>query len=227
MELARRLTRELKLANMAPVVGAMRALAAGLHRRRVTARPAEIVGVERGRDVRRLLPAELGRLAHPVLRHEAVRRLASGQMLQWRKAARERQGRGPFNVLCDASGSARGQQELRIKGIALGLLEIARRQRWNFAGVVFSSKDEIATFEFPVGRTDPEALLGFASTFFGGGTDWESPLLQALRLQALSPYRQGGVVLITDGVGSCSAPVSPMAARWRRRRRGPAGRRGW
>jgi uncharacterized protein with von Willebrand factor type A (vWA) domain len=148
-------------------------------------------------------------------------------MLQWRKAARERQGRGPLNVLCEASASARGQQELRIKGIALGLLEIARGQRWNFAGVVFSSKDEIATFEFSVRRTDPEALLGFASTFFDGGTDWGSPLLQALRLQALSPYRQGGVVLITDGVGSCSAPVGPMAARWRRRRRGPAGRRGW
>lgn len=200
IELAQRLTREKELTDLAPVVGAMRALAAGLHRRRVTARPAEIVGVETGRDVRRLLPAELARLAHPVLRYEAMRRLASGQMLQWRKAARERQGRGPLIVLCDASGSTQGRQELLIKGIALGLVEIARRQRRNFAGVVFGSKDEIATFEFPAGRADPEVLLGFATTFFSGGTDWESPLREALRLQALSPHRQGDVVLITDGL---------------------------
>ena len=179
IELARRLTREPKLTELAPIVGAMRALAAGLHRRRVTARPAEGVGVEPGRD---------------------VRRLASGQALQWQKAARERQGRGPLIVLCDASGSTRGRQELLIKGIALGLLEIARRQRRAFVGVVFSSAGETATFEFPAGRTNPEALLGFATTFFGGGTDWESPLREALRLQARSPYRQGDVVLITDGL---------------------------
>ena len=200
IELARRLTQEKKLAELAPIVGAMRALAAGLHRRRVTSRPAEVVGVEPGRDVRRLLPTELARLAHPVLRYEAVRRLAAGQALQRKKASRERQGRGPLIVLCDTSGSTRGRQELLIKGIALGLLEIARRQRRGFAGVAFGSAGETATFEFPAGKTDPEALLEFATTFFGGGTDWEAPLREALRLQTRSPYRLGDVLLITDGL---------------------------
>lgn len=40
-------------------------------------------------------------------------------------------------------------------------------------------------------------MLGFATSFYGGGTDWEPPLREALRLQALSPYKQGDVVLIT------------------------------
>ena len=56
------------------------------------------------------------------------------------------------------------------------------------------------------GKVEPEALLGFATTFYGGGTDWESPLREALRLQALSPFRQGDVVLITDGL--CALPAA-------------------
>ena len=206
IELARRLIREPKLCDMAEVVGAMRALGAGLHLRRVTAKPAEVVGVTPGRDVTRLLPSELALLAHPVLRYEGVRRLVSGEALMWEKAARERRGRGPMIVLCDTSGSTEGRQEVLIKGIALGLLEIARRQKRGFAGVVFSSAGELQSFEFPAGKVEPEALLGFATTFYGGGTDWESPLREALRLQALSPFRQGDVVLITDGL--CALPAA-------------------
>lgn len=200
VELAQRLTREQKMKDLAAMVGAMRALASGLHRRRVTAKPAEVVGVEPGNDVRRLLPSELALLAHPVLRYEGVRRLVTGQALQWQKATRERQGRGPLIVLCDVSGSTKGRQEALIKGIALGLLEIAHRQKRGFAGVVFSSAGQFQTFEFPAGKMDPEALLGFATTFYNGGTDWETPLREALRLQSLSPYKHGDVVLITDGL---------------------------
>lgn len=89
-------------------------------------------------------------------------------------------------------------------GLALGLLEIAKRQKRGFAGVVFSSQTECKTFEFPGRRVSAEALLGFATTFFGGGTDWETPLREGLRLQQLSPYRNGDIVLMSDGL--CNLP---------------------
>lgn len=202
--LARRLVREQKLRDLGEIAGAMRALGAGIHSRRVTKKPASIVGIETGGKVGQLLPSEMAALGHPILGAEAKSRLVRGQMMQWRKAGREKQGRGPLVVLCDASGSTEGQQELLIKGLALGLLEIAKRQKRSFAGVVFSSATECKTFEFPGGRVSAEALLGFATTFFGGGTDWEAPLREGLRLQQLSPYRNGDIVLITDGL--CGLP---------------------
>ncbi len=218
IELAQRLMHEAKLRSLAEIVGAMRALAAGLHKRRVTARAAEVVGVELGRDVTRLVPSELARLAHPLLRYESMQRLSSGQALQWRKAERQPQGRGPMIVLCDTSGSTAGRQEVLIKGLALGLLEVAKRQKRNYAGIVFSGPTECLPFEFPVGKVDPEALLDFAVTAFGGGTDWETPLREAMRLQLAAPYRQGDIVLITDGLCRLSEEFTSELLRMKRDR---------
>ena len=219
VELARKLAKTAKLRQMADIVDAMRSLAGGLHQRRVTAKPSEVVGVEIGSDLRRLLPSELAMLAHPALRYEAVRRLVTGQSLQWQKATREKQGRGPLVVCCDTSNSTKGPQEMMIKGIGMGLLEIARRQRRNFAGVVFGSREQIETFEFRGGKVDPEALIGFATLFFNGGTDWEAPLMEALRLQQQSPYRNGDIVLITDGICALSPEFTAALAAEKERRR--------
>ena len=219
VELAQKLAKTAKLRQMADIVGEMRSLASGLHQRRVTAKPSEVVGVETGSDLRRLLPSELAMLAHPQLRYEAVRRLMTGQSLQWQKATREKQGRGPLVVCCDTSNSTAGQVEMMIKGVAMGLLEIARRQGRNFAGVVFSSRAQIETFEFRDGKVDPEALLEFATLFFNGGTDWEAPLTEALRLQQQSPYRNGDIVLITDGICALSPEFTAALAEEKERRK--------
>jgi uncharacterized protein with von Willebrand factor type A (vWA) domain len=51
---------------------------------------------------------------------------------------------------------------------------------------------------------DPAKLLAFATMAYGGGTDWEGPLRLALEFQERQEYRNGDVVLVTDGICALS-----------------------
>lgn len=200
LDLVERLVHDPRLLGLAAAVGSMRNLAQARWRRRLVPRPQRLVGVGLGGDVALALPGEIAALRHPRLRYEAMYRLAQGRLLQWDQRGRQRAGRGPMIVCCDSSGSTAGAKDWTIKALALGLLEIAWRQRRAFAGVVFSGHGQLDVSEFVPGRRDLMRLLHFATAWFGGLTDFETPLEEAMRLQRLSPYRRADIVFLTDGL---------------------------
>jgi hypothetical protein len=94
-------------------------------------------------------------------------------------------------------------REAWAKACALALLDQARHAGRDFVGILFSAADKIQVFRFPAGRPAEIAqVLGFAETFLGGGTSYQTPLSAAGELLEEefndAARRHGDIVMITD-----------------------------
>ncbi|MBH24926.1 MAG: hypothetical protein CMH57_10825 [Myxococcales bacterium] len=216
MELGDELAQSPKLRLLSRMVGAFREFAQAQRRATFERRPAEVHAIDMGRDLARLLPAELSLRRHPLLRQEFMRRFAEAKLLQYAVEGQERAGRGPMIVCLDGSGSMRGEKELWAKAVALTLLEIARKQKRHFRAIVFSGgRHDLRVFDLlqmpSPGISEPPKVelrdvMEFADHFPGGGTHFEAPLDQALELLEAHPdLKRGDIVFITDGAASISS----------------------
>ena len=223
-----------KFRAIAKLVGKMVAFAMGEQCKKVERIPEEIVDIEKGNDLTRILPLELINLVNPVTRVLALKRFRDQQMMQYKMVGVERLAQGDI-VLCeDGSGSMGGAREIFAKALSITLMKVAKEQSRAFAGIHFGSKSEITTFEFDneggawapeskVTRTTEgryasqypdmemdyiEGVINFAELFYGGGTDFETPLAKALSiLQAQHDKHgatRGDIVFISDGICSVS-----------------------
>ena len=172
----------------------------------------ELFDVELGRRLERVLPVELVALRHPVLRPDFLRRLTEGRLQSYALSG-SRRGRGPIVAIVDVSSSMVGAKELWAKGVALTLVDIARRQGRAFRAFTFSSPPTpvrpfhpLSKRSGPGGRreADLKEVVAFAEHFPGGGTDFTTPLDAALETLTESRFRRGDIVLITDGESSLS-----------------------
>lgn len=203
LELGRRLAHNPKLRKLSRLLGRMREQALAL-RHRLFERPSEeILDVETGREIARLLPQELIGLRHPLLHRDWQRRYVEGSLLQYRLRGDDERGRGPMIVCLDTSSSMAGDKEIWSKAVALTLLDIARRERRRFRAILFSSP-QTGLFTLDLNRgeryaSDLEGSLDLADYFAGGGTDFEHPLDAAVDCLGESRFRRGDIVLISDG----------------------------
>lgn len=205
--LAQRVQQSDLLRRIALMAGRIKRLAVSKHRLRVRHGTDEVVSIETGRDLSRVLPQELVALRHPVLRREFLRRFAEGSLLQVQLEGREALGQGPMIVCLDSSGSMAGAREAWAKAVALALLHVAAQERRDYALVHFGSRDELRVFRFGRGHATAEQVveaLGFA---FHGGTDFEAPLRQAMDLVLTSTFVRADVVFLTDGECQLSSPA--------------------
>jgi uncharacterized protein with von Willebrand factor type A (vWA) domain len=91
-------------------------------------------------------------------------------------------------VDCSGSMGARlpgsgASGEAWAKACAVAMLDQARVARRGFAGILFSSADQVKVFRFPTReRTRIGDVLNFAEFFWGGGTNFEEPLAVAAGL---------------------------------------------
>ncbi len=203
LELGKRLAGNEKLKKLARMVGRMKFHALGLRKKVFERSSEEVLEVERGDWLNRLLPHELVTLHHPILRKDFHRRLLDQELLEYSLRGTEEKGKGAMVVCLDGSSSMAGEKEIWSKAVTLTLLEIARRQRRLFRSICFSSK------ETPLQVLDMnprehyqvkmETVLDLAEYFPGGGTDFEKPLDAALECLQQSRYKKGDIVFITDG----------------------------
>src|SRR5205823_12557080 len=100
----------------------------------------EVLEVERGDSIHRLLPHEMLTLHRPVLHKDFYRRFLDQELLQYSLRGIEEKGKGPMIVCLDGSSSMAGDKEIWSKAVTLTLLEIARRQRRLFRSICFSSE---------------------------------------------------------------------------------------
>ncbi len=195
--LARRLRDDERLRRIALLAGRFKRIAARKRRERVYHGADEIVDIELGADLGRLLPAELARLTHPRLRLAMHRDLAERRCLQYRLDGVESLGKGPLVVCLDKSGSIDGDPDVWATAVALALLDVAHHERRPFALLGF---DERVKHEAIVrhGEALPEAALFVAC---GGGTDIGNVLRRGLNIIEEHPgaLRRADIVLITDG----------------------------
>jgi len=203
LELGKRLAGNEKLKKLARMVGRMKFHALALRKKIFERSSEEVLEVERGDSIHRLLPHELLTLHHPVLRKDFHRRFLDQELLQYSLRGIEEKGKGPMVVCLDGSSSMAGEKEIWSKAVTLTLLEIARRQRRLFRSICFSSEDtplQILDMN-PRERyeVEIEKVMDLAEYFPGGGTDFQKPLDAALDCLKKSRFKKGDIVFITDG----------------------------
>ncbi len=197
LELGKRLAGNEKLKKLSRMIGRMKFHAPALRKKMFERSSEEILEVERGDAVERLLPPELLTLSHPLLRKDFQRRFLDQELLQYSLRGVEEKGKGPMVVCLDGSSSMAGDKEIWSKAVALTLLEIARRQRRPFRSIAFSSGDmPLQVLDMnarPRYEAEMAKVMDLAEYFPGGGTD------AALECLKKSQYKKGDVVFITDG----------------------------
>lgn len=207
--LARRL-RTGRIGRFAELIGRFRQMATGQRARKVEHAPGELVGITLGDDLSRLVPSEVAGLGVAELRPVFASRYAEGRLMLYDSRGEQTTGKGAIIACIDCSASMSSPAaggvtgEAWAKACALALLDQARQARRDFAGILFSSAEQVATFRFPATEpADIADVLDLAEQFFGGGTDFETPLLAAVALLAAEYNTEGrprgDIVFVTDG----------------------------
>lgn len=224
--LAQRL-RSGRLAQFTELIGRFRRMAAAQRARRTEHAPGELTGVTLGDDLGRLIPSETAALGVPALRAAFAARYAEQRLFIYETRGEENAGQGAIIACIDCSGSMTVPGpggitgEAWAKACALALLDQARAAKRDFAAIMFSSAGEQKTFRFP-GRQRYRIsdVLDFAEYFWGGGTDFATPLDAAASLLDAEHNddgrMNGDIVLITDG--ECGVTENWMRA-WNERKR--------
>jgi uncharacterized protein with von Willebrand factor type A (vWA) domain len=208
-QLAARL-RDGRLGEFADLIGRFRRMAAGQRARKTEHVPGELTGITLGDDLGRVIPSEAAALGVPALRAAFAARLAEQRLFIYETRGEESTGKGAIIACVDCSDSMQTEGpggvtgEVWAKACALALLDQARAGKRDFAGILFSSAGERKTFRFPAAQPARIGdVLDFAEYFFGGGTDFQTPLDAATQLledeQDQDGRQHGDIVLITDG----------------------------
>ena len=203
LELGRRLAGNEKLKKLARMVGRMKFSALAMRKKVFERSSEELLEVEQGDALHRLLPHEMLSLHHPILRKDFYRRFLDQELIQYSLRGVEEKGKGPMIVCLDGSSSMSGDKEIWSKAVTLTLLEIARKQRRLFRSICFSSAETpLQVLDMnPRDRYEVETktIMDLAEYFPGGGTDFQKPLDAALDCLRESRFKKGDIIFITDG----------------------------
>lgn len=203
---SRLLAHSTKIRRFVEQAGRLRRIAFAKHRARVRHGPDEVVDVELGDDLRRVVPSELALLGHPVLSLEFCRRFVERQLVQVRMEGTEPLGRGPIVVCVDTSGSMDGERtgrEFWAKGMALACMSLAIDEERDFALINFSGPGQLRKWQF-TGKPSLDLIVSALEHSFNGGTCFETPLREALETCKKSKFRNADVIFLTDGEAAVS-----------------------
>lgn len=196
-----------RLAKFAKLIGQFKALQAAESRRKVKHAPDEVNNVILGDDLTRLAPSEWINFASDELEDDFWLRYVNKQVLCYDLIGTERVGQGPIVVVCDESGSMEyntvqgGTAEAWSKALALALCEQARSKGRDFYYIGFSSARQQYTVKMEGGKAKLSDVIDMTEHFFGGGTHFEKPLLDALAIVEQYDDKDGkrpDIVFITD-----------------------------
>lgn len=173
---------------------------------------SEVLGVEKGSEVQRVLPGEMAKLIDKDLETLFYRELLEEQLavIKYRKNRRNdfscSQTRwelrefdrplGPMIICIDTSGSMSGWPEQIAKALSLALIQICWQQKRKLYAVLFST--ELRRMDL----SDMEACLPEFSAFFTrefrGGTDLRPALRQSFELMQSKAFRNADLLVVSD-----------------------------
>ena len=199
-ELFKRVRSDPALRRICELAGRFRRVAQSKQRMKATHGLDDVVGVEPGGDVGRLLPAELAKLMIPELELDTLRRIAEREALCREHHAVEPVGKGPVIICLDESGSMSGTKIDTAKALALALAWVARQQRRWCALVAYSGDSGERLLPLPPGRWDESRLAEWLSAFIGHGSDIDVPVREMPRMyrELKAPTGVTDLVFVTD-----------------------------
>lgn len=196
-----------KVQDMAKYIGKYKDLASSSRVSRVKDIRTELCGVTMGNNITRALPQELIQLSHPLLKYDVYRKMQERQLLQYELEMEETRGEGSIVCLVDDSGSMYPELEPIARGIMFGLMKCAEKDNRNFSCDIFSSSRNNFTRDILKGKPSPKDVIDLLSVSFEGGTDYGQPLRFALDKITESEFKDGDIVLITDGECALSTNI--------------------
>jgi len=164
----------------------------------------EKYSLELGNDLSRAISSELSLLAAPETLPLFLRKYQQKRIKQYQRREPVCKGMGDIICCLDESSSTKGDAAVWGKAVALTLLEIAADGGRSFALVHFSGRDSFKTDIFRPGAYTAADKMAAAETFLNGGTNFETPMREALRLMEQEGFENADVVFITDG--ECALP---------------------
>lgn len=205
LELAKRMNTP-KFKKFAELVGPMESYATLQQMRKVDYMREEVVDIEIGNDLSRVLPERIVQMADPDEEDLFWADFAEGKLPQYKMTGKERVAKGGIIFCHDGSGSMKGEKELWAKAVGLCLLHIARKSRpmRSFWGIQFGGRGAMRVDDFhDLSTIQPEQIIDFAEYFFNGGTDFMQPLDKAVELLMAEHDQKGtiqsDIVFATDG----------------------------
>ncbi|WP_018213617.1 vWA domain-containing protein [Desulfitobacterium hafniense] len=197
LELAEVLKKDRVVRKVAEWAGRFKAIARKKQKSKHVA-SVEREGIIQGNDPELLLPTELAMLNNPSTKLDFYRRFTEKQTLQYAPQGKDSAGKGPIVLCLDQSGSMDDQKE-QAAGFALAIAMIARRQHRDFAYIPFASKTG-KTLIFPKGKIPVEGIIEIATSFLDGGTNFEQPLREAIKIvENRERFKNADVIFVTDG----------------------------
>lgn len=198
-ELLQKLKNNTYLQDVNRQLGRMKEVLSALRKNAYAHGRGEKFSLTRGRDLQNLLSGELALLASPATTPLFMRRYATKGLVQHAKREKIRKGRGDVIVCLDESGSTSGENAAWGKALALAVQDICAHEGRKFALIHFSGKNSIRTDCFLPGKFTAEELFAAAEHFFDGGTNFEAPLTEALRLLREEEFSNADILFVTDG----------------------------
>ena len=213
----RRVRSDPSLRRICELAGRFRRFAQSKQRRKAVHGLDDVVGVEPGGDLARLLPHELGKLGVPELELDTLRRIVERQALCRELCATEPVGKGPIIVVVDESGSMSGEKVHTAKALALALAWIARQQRRWCALVAYSGATGERLLALPHGRWDEMKLADWLAAFLGGGSDLDLPVREMPEYYRRfgAPTGETDVIFITDAVAQIPQSAREAFIAWK------------
>ena len=217
-ELYKRVRNDPGLRRISELAGRFRRVAQSKQRQKVMHGLDDVVGIEPGGDIGRLLPSELVRLAVPELELDTLRRIVERHAICREHRAVEPIGKGPILVVTDESGSMEGAKVHTAKALALTLAWVARRQRRWCGLVAYSGRSGERLLALPPGRWDESALCDWLSAFIGQGSDLDLPIEELPRMykEIGAPAGVTDVVMVTDARARIPADLRDRFIAWKR-----------
>ncbi|MCU6790215.1 hypothetical protein OCV66_14110 [Agathobaculum ammoniilyticum] len=203
-EMLDRVKRNEMLLGITRQLGRMKEMLSELRKNDYAHGRGEKYSITRGRDLKNLLSGELALLASPATTPLFLRKYNAKGLLQYAKRERIHKGHGGIIVCLDESGSTKGENAEWGKALALAVQDSCAHEGRKFALVHFSSAGQIRTDRFLPGQYTAADLLSAAEHFFDGGTDFEAPVREALRLINEEEFEDADILFITDGKRSIS-----------------------
>lgn len=203
-DLLDRVKRDPMLLGITRQLGRMKEMLSELRRNDYAHGRGEKYTITRGRDLENLLSGELALLASPATTPLFLRKYNAKGLLQYAKRERIHKGHGGIIVCLDESGSTKGENAEWGKALALAVQDSCAHEGRKFVLVHFSGAGQIRTDRFLPGRYTAADLLSAAEHFFDGGTDFEAPVREALRLINEEEFEDADILFITDGKRSIS-----------------------
>lgn len=197
-EAIEKIRRSEKLSAFTDMIGRFKESAITEQKKKAKHGAVEIKSVTLGDKIQDTLPSERMLLCNDTTKPDFYRKMTEKQLMTYSKEAHKQKNKGPIICCVDTSGSMEGDNEVWSKAMTVALMEVAQMQKRDFACIIYDS-DANAPIIIKKDEVAPQKIIDVAETFNGGGTNFEAPLREALKLLEDSTFKEGDIVFISDG----------------------------